>query len=749
MVRDEENDRFESSLQHLDVDKDIAYAGQLNRSHEAPEDVPDASYGPYLAHFNDHIFQRLIDTPGGFHATTIESFRERLTEVLECLHMSERYVHFKELAKFKQKKRLDDLMQQWRIEAAAAMNAVVEKEERQQKEADAWSEVRQQEVVQRLRKAVAEIHTGNVLKTLEARENQEFKSHFLQVWDQFFLQQERMCLAQVQGAWDVAFQIQPEFEMCKRKLFETLESEWSSSNQPSSEECSRLFQTEFDRYVAKLESRERPLQVDQALKRYYQDRHMPVRRIEMPGVPGVKALEGQGGSLAASAWSAIATLVESTFSRRVKASGRTRCPNLQPAISLVEEMTRCEEAGVARIFQKTEEIVVGGCKINDLHYRQHAHCCVFTCILPELKKKQAEYEATRSLSANMRSKRAQLETQFIHKILRLSGSAAAASLFGQSLREALENNMETVIVDHTKRAIAERPWMKCREAALAQLDLAVLDLLQAGKKSQACKMVNDNKALRMVMCGLIEEFISPEEALVQAKATIMNALDAAKNEMRGTDSSQTLAQQVEAAVKSLEHMVPNPMRRGVDWAAITEKLKETDDPSQVAVCVSLEVSMWSVACDVDPLTVYRALEKHPSTASRPMCDARCPGCNMQCSEPTGHTGQHDCVHQAGGIGGGSWVGSKKLVETTCTSLVRSNAEWVGKGPWKTVFERHFPKWAKPNRSGRHKVRELIFYSCQKELAKIHGLRCTDQLDADWHHSIEQLRGEAEHVAGLS
>jgi hypothetical protein len=134
-------------------------------------------------------------------------------------------------------------------------------------------------------------------------------------------------------------------------------------------------------------------------------------------------------------------------------------------------------------------------------------------------------------------------------------------------------------------------------------------------------------------------------------------------------------------------------------------------------------------------------------AALPRCDECCRLCKSLCIEAVNHDTKekpHDAIHQPSGVIGHRYLGSDKLVPTTCSQSYEKDQSFFLNGDH-TIFYKYrdyatvFPGWKDPRIHEELPLREYILATYNEEIAKKYNLKPADDIPASYSRDLSSIK----------
>jgi hypothetical protein len=161
------------------------------------------------------------------------------------------------------------------------------------------------------------------------------------------------------------------------------------------------------------------------------------------------------------------------------------------------------------------------------------------------------------------------------------------------------------------------------------------------------------------------------------------------------------------------------------------------------------------ARELSPKVVQYMKIRNDSVAL-PRCDAYCRLCSSLCIGAANHDTSltpHDAIHQPAGIAGVYYLDYSTLDSKTCSDSYQENwrfrltdtSEWHDYSDYAKVF----PGWKVPRINEESPVREYIFATYNKEIAKFYGKKPCPDVPAKYFRDLSTIREQLKRdIAGI-
>ena len=365
--------------------------------------------------------------------------------------------------------------------------------------------------------------------------------------------------------------------------------------------------------------------------------------------------------------------------------------------------------------------------------------CTKEFIIRKLEGVQKTWEHGHNIAARLEAEKEVLKHNFKNVICKeIFGKDRAIQQISDGLIYAMNCAFINYLSSKVLIAVQDMGWVMDSKILQAHVDLKYLELSKAGKERDLIeKLCNSESFYGETVLEKISEFVNKYEVnewknLVEKtrEAVEQSGFEASRITSDGYKKmKEVLKNELDPKVlKFLPEItmwddgLNGDLNRPEDSVnsifleikdAIKKRIIETDKPR-----LDME------ACSEE---VYRLLCENHNPGARPRCTAVCPRCRLPCNKSIGHYSEdsrHNCDHQATGLVGNKWIGSKKLVGFSCAESVSRGDAMVF--PDKEVpyaeFDKKFPEWMLPSEAtATSRVRKYLFQRHNKALAQYYDL----------------------------
>ena len=406
--------------------------------------------------------------------------------------------------------------------------------------------------------------------------------------------------------------------------------------------------------------------------------------------------------------------------------------------SNVQNVKKYDDVIVMNVIQSTTKVLQGLSREDQVR----GHRFVMSTLIEMLEVKQREWDKKHNVAERLREAEPQLRGFFKDYANGVGASNMLVSELERLLEAQLQNAHHELLVRVVVENLTNKSWLINSDAMRACLDLHLLILIQKNKFKLLITYVGDGRkhfqyvtdALIGHEClGLYEaewnsffqkikwcltdacKKASKSDGVVSSVEVFMDELKRLLERDR-VDHSGKLATSILSRISSDQY-------KDFDVDVFSTRLDELCQNLEQKFCKQGGLLRGKSKVSELSRLVQGVRERMDQLKDERMamrCHETCPRCRITCILSAGHSGQHDTVHQPGGLAGIKWVHNHALVQSSCAKSFQVE-DFIVKSDGSKVsykdFGKEYPTWCDPYTLNANsiRVREYIFYNYQDHL----------------------------------
>eukprot|EP00250_Pteridium_aquilinum_P022567 c25412_g1_i1 orf=330-6386(+) len=729
---------------------DVKLLGSYRSKSTPPEDIPDSQYGEGVIQLRDYLHNRVIED-ANWTPFDLKELGSYMDLVWNCILQADFELSFKSRVEYSSYMELQQMLQVPRTLVSRAYVEELEELKNTSLRDDTslvWLQFcKVQATINEQSKRVEEIlQNSRWLITWKAEEGKN--------WKQFLKQQEQWFNMQLHNYKTGVIQFEKLVSECDKRMQQDI---IALRGLPHNDRQAISFETMFSNFLKSAEKLYEPSADSvEALVNSVYTRHKSIFE-SLDVVDG--ALEGDQ--------------FEQTCLEDLKV--RILADSLNNAKQYSDDL-------VERAITLTSEFI----RKHPITYDRHRECParvhanVKEFVTLQLRGIQKKWDGEHNPAVRLKEQRDRFQNLYnIH-----TNGYEMTNLLLEELKsvftESLKSDLRESIAKMSCSSLQGEPWLVNWKVMRGLLDALLLKLLEEGKDACVLDFVSDGGLYQR---NVVEELIksnlgkTAKTSLRQLRLIVKDAVSCASRSAMAIRSQKQagrtavfrdelimkLALQMHAFSRicgALQRISPDASTAEdgeiLNFADIlTPKLHRTIDE----ICDDVENQLDNSASpELRGLAdmVKERLTSYANPSYRMRCEKACPRCGITCFLPANHVTCHQTMHQPQGLKGTVWETTQQLSEKTCTEHYRDDDVFTLAGSTSNnmairyrEFNKQYPDWESPaiGHDVKHplssKVRQCLFYHCQRQLVKQYPWSKVNDRCAHFAHPIAQLRYQIE------